>query len=138
LTPHLPLVLSNEGIGTGNCFIDRGKEALPTPAFDPALNHSGGEDNVFFDHLIAQGAKIAWIETAATLEHVPAERATLKFVWRRNFAWGQGPTQHEADKGLSGLPGILKWMVIGVAQTLAYAPLWALSKLRRRPESVHI
>jgi len=128
--------LIHEGIGTGNCFIDRGKETLPNPAFDPALNHSGGEDNVFFDHLIAQGAKIAWVEGAATFEHVPADRATLKFVWRRNFAWGQGPSQHEADKGLTGLPGILKWMSVGIVQTFAYAPLWAFAKLRRRPESV--
>ena len=128
--------LMNEGIGTGNCFVDRGKEALPNPAFDPALNHSGGEDNVFFDHLMAQGAKVAWIEAANTIEHVPAQRATLNFVWRRNFAWGQGPSQHEADKGLSGLPGILKWMAIGVAQTFTYAFLWGIAKLRRRPESV--
>jgi len=128
--------LINEGIGTGNCFIDRGKETLPNPAFDPALNHSGGEDNVFFDYLMAQGAKVAWIEAATTMEHVPADRATLNFVWRRNFAWGQGPSQHEADKGLSGLPGIIKWMIVGVAQSFAYALLWAIAKLRRRPESV--
>jgi len=128
--------LINEGIGTGNCFIDRGQQTLPEPAFDPALNHSGGEDNVFFDHLMAQGAKVAWIGAANTIEHVPADRATLNFVWRRNFAWGQGPSQHEADKGLSGLPGILKWMVVGVVQTFAYAALWAVAKLRRRPEAV--
>jgi len=125
--------LINEGIGTGNCFIDRGKEILPKPAFDPALNHSGGEDNVFFDHLMAQGAKVAWIEAAATVEHVPAERATLNFVWRRNFAWGQGPSQHEADKGLSGLPGIVKWMIVGVGQTFAYAVLWSIAILGRTP-----
>jgi len=128
--------LMNEGIGTGNSFIDRGREDLPEPAFDPALNHSGGEDNVFFDHLIAQGAKVAWIEAAMTVEHVPADRATLNFVWRRNFAWGQGPTQHEADKGLKGLPGIIKWMAVGVAQVIAYAILWTVAKIRRRPESV--
>lgn len=128
--------LIHEGIGTGNCFVDRGKERLPKPAFDPALNHSGGEDNVFFDYLIAQGAKIAWIEAARAREHVPADRATLNFVWRRNFAWGQGPSQHEADKGLTGLPGILKWMAVGIFQTLAYAILWSVAKLRRRPESV--
>ena len=109
---------------------------MPNPAFDPAFNHSGGEDNVFFDYLMAQGAKVAWIEAATTMEHVPADRATLNFVWRRNFAWGQGPSQHEADKGLSGLPGIIKWMIVGVAQSFAYALLWAIAKLRRRPESV--
>ena len=97
--------LIDEGIATGNCFLDRGKEALPDPVFDPSLNHSGGEDDALFNHLIEQGAKIAWIEKAVTLEHVPADRATMLYVWRRNFAFGQAPTQEAADKGLSGLPG---------------------------------
>ena len=37
-----PTGLIDEGIATGNCFLDRAKEALPNPVFDPALNHSGG------------------------------------------------------------------------------------------------
>ncbi len=129
--------LINEGIATGNCFLDRGKEPLPTPVFDPALNQSGGEDDALFTHMMDQGAKVAWIKAATTLEHVPASRATLSYVWRRNFAWGQGPSQHEADKGLKGLPGILKWMVIGIAQTCIYTPIWAFTKLMGRTKSVH-
>lgn len=128
--------LIDEGIATGNCFLDRGKESLPDPVFDPALNTSGGEDDALFYHLMSQGAKVAWIEAASTLEHVPAQRATLAYVWRRNFAWGQGPTKHAAEKGVSGIPEIIKWMCVGTAQILIYAVLWTLSKIFRRPEAV--
>ena len=129
--------LMNEGIATGNCFLDRGKEALPNPVFDPSLNQSGGEDDALFDHLMSQGAKVAWIKAAKTLEHVPAERATLSYVWRRNFAWGQGPSKHEAEKGLVGIPGTIKWMIVGFAQALIQSILWSVAKIRQRPESVH-
>lgn len=128
--------LINEGIATGNCYLDRGKEALPNPVFDPKLNQSGGEDDALFDHLMTQGAKVAWIKDASTLEHVPAQRATLGYVWRRNFAWGQGPTQNAADKGLRGLPEIIKWMIVGVIQTAAYSIMWAIAKLTGRQKSV--
>lgn len=128
--------LINEGIATGNCYLDRGKEALPSPVFDTSLNQSGGEDDALFDHLIEQGAKVAWIEDAITFEHVPSQRATLNYVWRRNFAWGQGPTKHAADKGLKGIPEILKWMAVGLVQTTVYFVLWAISKLLRRTKSV--
>jgi hypothetical protein len=131
-----PTGLIDEGIATGNCFLDRAKEALPNPVFDPALNHSGGEDDALFEHLMSQGAKVAWIEDAKTLEHVPESRATLSYVWRRNFAWGQGPTQQEADRGLAGLPGTLKWMAVGCIQTPIYASLWVVAKLRRKPDAV--
>jgi len=129
--------LINEGIATGNCFLDRSKEPLPDPVFDPALNQSGGEDDALFSHLMNQGAKVAWIKDATTLEHVPASRATLNYVWRRNFAWGQGPTQHEADKGLRGVPGILKWMAVGLFQVAYFGVVWVISSLSRKPESAH-
>lgn len=129
--------LINEGIATGNCFLDRGKESLPDPVFDPALNQSGGEDDALFIHLMDQGAKVAWIKAATTLEHVPAHRATLSYVWKRNFAWGQGPTKHAAEKGLSGVPGIIKWMCVGGLQIGFYGLRWTLSKIAGNPKSVH-
>ena len=126
----------DEGVATGNCFLDRGIAKLPTPVFDPALNQTGGEDDALFAHLIEHGAKIAWLTRGKTLEYVPAHRATLKYVWQRNFAWGQGPTQHEADKGLKGLPGIVKWMAVGLFQILLYALRWSIAKLFGRPEAI--
>lgn len=129
--------LIDEGIATGNCFLDRGKESLPEPVFDPALNHSGGEDDALFNHLISQNAKIAWIEKAVTLEHVPVSRATKRYVWRRNFAFGQAPTKEAAENGIAGLPKVIMWMLVGIAQIGIYSLFWLMSKLRKDPKSVH-
>lgn len=128
--------LINEGIATGNCFLDRGKEALPTPVFDTTLNQSGGEDDALFEHLMSLGAKVAWIKDAVTFEHVPAHRATLSYVWRRNFAWGQGPAKQASDQGLKGVPELLKWMCVGMAQIAINFVLWAVFSIMRRAKSV--
>ena len=124
------------GIGTGNCFIDRKKAKLPTPVFSVALNQTGGEDDVLFRELEKQDISIAWTRAAVTLEHVPESRATLKYVWRRNFAFGQTPTHDAAEKGLLGWPHVIYWMGVGLAQILIYGLRFGISKIRNRPESV--
>lgn len=128
--------LIDRGIGTGNCFIDRETAPLPTPVFDTSLNQTGGEDDALFRKLEDQGIRMAWTNAAVTLEHVPSSRATMGYVWRRNFAFGQAPTHEAADKGISGLPLILFWMAVGCAQTLIYGVRFAFTKLLRRPEAV--
>lgn len=128
--------LIERGVGTGNCFIDREKADLPSPVFDTSLNQTGGEDDALFRKLEAQGTKIAWTNAAITLEHVPADRATLKYVWRRNFAFGQTPTHEAASNGPTGLPRVLLWMCIGGAQTLLHGLQFGVTKLANRPKSV--
>jgi len=128
--------LIERGIGTGNCFIDRKKAMLPTPVFDTSLNQTGGEDDALFRQLETQDIKIAWTSAAVTLEHVPASRATLGYVWRRNFAFGQAPTHEAADKGLLGTPLVIFWMGVGCAQILFYGIRFALNKIMSRPEAV--
>ncbi|MEP4052134.1 MAG: glycosyltransferase family 2 protein [Litorimonas sp.] len=124
------------GIGTGNCFIDRVKAALPSPVFDTSLNQTGGEDDALFRKLEEQDIRIAWTNAAVTLEHVPAHRATMKYVWRRNFAFGQAPTHEAAEKGVSGWPLVVFWMCVGVWQIVSYGVRFAVTKLLNRPESV--
>jgi len=128
--------LIDRGIGSGNCLIDRESLTLPSPPFNPELNKTGGEDDHLFRQLEHQGVRIAWTNAAKTYEHVPAHRANLRYVWRRNFAFGQAPTQESADLGWRGIPGILKWMFVGLAQIVIYSTLLALSKLRRKPDAV--
>jgi len=129
--------LIEKAIGTGNCLLDRELLDLPNPVFNPSMNQIGGEDDELFRKLEMQNPNIAWTNDAVTFEHVPAKRATLGYVWKRNFAFGQAPTQEAADRGLSGLPAIIKWMFVGIAQTGIYTLLWLSSKLRRDPKSVH-
>ena len=128
--------LIERGIGTGNCFIDRNKATLPSPVFDTSLNQTGGEDDALFRELEEQDIRIAWTNAAVTLEHVPATRATLQYVWRRNFAFGQAPTQEASDKGLLGFPLILYWMCVGALQTVYFGLRFGVSKLLKKPEAV--
>jgi len=124
-------------LGTGGCLLDLSLCEMPSPAFDPVHNETGGEDDALFHHLQHRGAKVAWAIKAESYEIVPASRATPTYMWKRNFAFGQGPTQAAADEGLAGLPGIIKWMVIGVMQFCVYGPIFAFLKITGRPKYIH-
>ncbi len=124
-------------LGTGGCLLDLSLCEMPTPAFDPIHNETGGEDDALFHHLTSHGTKVAWAIKAESYEIVPASRATPEYMWKRNFAFGQGPAQGEADKGLSGSLGIIKWMIVGVIQFLAFTPAWLLLKLLGQPFHIH-
>ncbi len=124
-------------LGTGGCLLDLSLCDMPSPAFDPIHNETGGEDDALFHHLTSRGAKVAWAIKAESFEIVPAARATPKYMWKRNFAFGQGPAQEEADKGIMGALGILKWMIIGLVQFLAFAPAWLVLRLLGQPFYIH-
>lgn len=142
LYPHMQPLFSRTGdfqdghisklFGTGGCLIDRAQCSLPSPAFDPNLNEVGGEDDALFAHILAQGAKIGWTTSAIAVEHIPHHRSIPSYVWTRNFAFGQGPSQNEADKGLRGAPGVAKWMSVGLVQALIYGPQYLLRRAMGR------
>ena len=114
----------DECLGTGGCMLDLNRCQMPDPAFDPALNEVGGEDDFLFHHLMDTGTQVAWSPNALAHEHVPAARATPEYLWTRNFAFGQGPTQAAADKGVKGAMSVIRWMGIGVLQVLVYGPVY--------------
>ncbi|MEP3890434.1 MAG: glycosyltransferase family A protein [Hellea sp.] len=124
-------------LGTGGCLLDLSLCQMPSPAFDPIHNETGGEDDALFHHLQENGAKVAWAIKAESYEIVPASRATPAYMWKRNFAFGQGPTQEQADKGAAGTIGIAKWMSIGALQLCIYGPLYLGLKLLGRPKYIH-
>lgn len=124
-------------LGTGGCLLDLSLCDMPSPVFDPIHNETGGEDDALFHHLQSHGAKVAWAIKARSYEIVPASRATPAYMWKRNFAFGQGPTQEQADKGLAGSPGIIKWMIIGGMQLCVYGPLLLLFKILGKPKYIH-
>ena len=124
-------------LGTGGCLLDLSLCQMPSPVFDPIHNETGGEDDALFHHLQDHGAKVAWAINAKAYEIVPTSRATPEYMWKRNFAFGQGPTQAEADKGRKGALGIMKWMIIGSLQLCLYAPLSLVLKLLGKPKYIH-
>lgn len=125
-----------KGVATGGCLADRMAASWPRPVFDPALNQTGGEDDAFFSYLLELGVKAYWTNEAKCFEHVPEKRATLLYVWKRNFAFGQSPAQEASEKGFSGLPKVLFWMAVGGAQSLASLPELTLYSITGSPKRV--
>ena len=128
--------LIDEAMGTGGCLLDLDKFTLPSPVFDPAMNETGGEDDALFAAIFEQGGKSGWCANVTALEHVPPPRATEAYIWSRHFADGQTPARAAADRGLSGLPSILKWMAVGAVQTALHGAAFLFLKLVGKPEAV--
>lgn len=123
-------------LGTGGCLLDLTHCQIPSPPFDPELNEQGGEDDIFFDKLRQTGTAIAWSVDAVSYEIVPAIRATNRYIWKRNFGYGQGPTRIQSNRGAVGIPGIAYFMMTGLIQCGLYAPSWGVNKLLHRPSQV--
>lgn len=106
--------LLDHPFGCGNSLMVRAT-ALPGPApFEVRWNQSGGEDDALFAALEARGGRFGWSAAAWVDEVAPAHRANLGYALSRAFAYGQSPSQAARARG--DVPGILKWMAIGLAQ----------------------
>ena len=124
-------------LGMGGAALDRSRMSLPNPVFDPSLNLTGGEDDILFERLSSQGVKTVWSPEFSAYEDIPESRATYDYVWKRNLAFGQGPTQLSADKGLiKGLPGILYWMAVGVAQFGVFGLQYLYMRQTKNPKAI--
>ncbi len=113
-----------ETLGTGGCLLDMRLCDMPSPPFDTSLNEVGGEDDLLFDHLRRRGTKVAWSPKAEAYEHVPAKRATDSYIWKRNFAFGQGPVHIHKSRGWRGAPQGIRFMITGSMQFFVFAPVW--------------
>lgn len=121
--------------GCGNSLVDLKSFNLPEQAFDPALNETGGEDDVFFAMLTDQGASYAWSARARAVETVPPHRTSWRHLLARSFAFGQGPTQTCARAERPDWAGVAFWMGVGAAQLAVFAPLAGLATLFRAPQA---
>ncbi len=120
--------------GCGNSLLDLAKCKLPNPPFDPAMNETGGEDDVLFAYIKSQNTITAWCAKCYCNEYIPANRTTPDYVKKRSFSFGQSPTQDAAsDKNWFG---VIKWMLIGLAQYMVHMPLALIAKLFGRPSYI--
>jgi glycosyltransferase involved in cell wall biosynthesis len=134
--PHSETGLIPEGVATGGCVLDLNLCQMPNPPFDTSLNETGGEDDALFRHVMSKGTKAVWTEDAKCLEHVPAKRATFSYIWRRNFAFGQSPSQEAMERGIKGLPRLSFWMAVGGVQALLALPNLLWTGIIRSPKRV--
>jgi succinoglycan biosynthesis protein ExoM len=109
--------------GCGNSMMTRAIALDGRAPFDVIADTSGGEDDRLFARLSLQGVRFGWAAEAWVHEYAPAHRATLDYTLKRAFGYGQSPCQiaARARRPLS----VAKWMAVGAAQTLVFAPIAA-------------
>lgn len=112
------------------------RTALPSAEpFSPERNEIGGEDDLLFQRMQADGCRFAWAPLAVVLETPEPSRVTLAYTLRRAFAYGQGPATQAWYKSPKDLPAIPFWMAVGLAQAIVYGAAAAgsfLGKTERR------
>lgn len=131
-----PEGLIKECLGMGGAALDTSLITFPDPPFNPAFNAVGGEDDFLFYQLTSQGVKTAWSPHFSAYEIIPESRATYDYVWKRNFAFGQGPTQLAADRGVMGIPKVIYWMMVGCVQMFVFGAQYVIYRLLGRDEAV--
>lgn len=96
-------------------------------SFDPAHNHTGGEDDALFSKIQKAGGTFAWCKEAIMYENVPKERMSKLYIARRSFGFGQGPSRLCLQKETRSILGLAKWMTIGLIQMGIFLPLALIS-----------
>jgi hypothetical protein len=122
--------------GMGNSLLHRGRIGQEAP-FHTGANTIGGEDDFLFSRLLKAGEGMAWAHDATVFELVPEARARLAYTLRRAFGYGQGPPTIAIKRTPPDVVGMLGWMGVGVAQTLAFAPVAAGLWLIGHPARAH-
>lgn len=76
------------GAATNNLLLDRRAVRRLGLRFDERFGLSGGEDTLFTRTLVRRGGIVVWSDDAEVLDPVPADRATPRWVLRRDFRTG--------------------------------------------------
>lgn len=120
--------------GCGNSLLRRA--ALPDPhaPFSALRNHIGGEDDLLFGQMKANGARFAWSAEAYVWEDPVPSRLSLDYTIRRAFAYGQGPSAACAAATPPNYPGLAFWMAQGLVQAGVFGLLAAVKGLIRAPD----
>lgn len=120
--------------GCGDSLLRRA--ALPDPVrpFSTERNHIGGEDDLLFGRMQAQGKRFAWAPQAWVWEDPAPARLSLRYTMARAFAYGQGPSAHCAAADPPDRVGLAKWMAQGLAQAAIFGVLAGVKWLVRAPD----
>ncbi len=119
-TPELSDGRIDKPWGCGNSLVNQRAVTLPSPVFDAGTNDIGGEDDLLFAEIETRSGTFAWASHALVNEHVDPKRVTRAALFRRSFAFGQGPSQTAADQ--RRWHGVALWMATGAAQALLFGP----------------
>ncbi len=120
--------------GCGDSLIRRAALPHPTAPFALSRNHIGGEDDLLFQQMRAAGRSFAWAPEAWVWEHPEPTRVTLGYALRRAFAYGQGPTFACVTSTPPDWTGAVRWMAVGLGQTLVFGAAALAKWVVRSPD----
>ena len=123
--------LIDDPYGCGDSLVRRAALPHPTRPFSTTRNKTGGEDDLLFQGMKAAGARFAWAPDAFVWEDPAPERLTLRYALSRAYGYGQGPTCKCAAASPPDWPGVWRWMLIGLGQTLVYGFVALLAGVAR-------
>lgn len=126
-TPEHSDGLITKPYGCGNSLIALNGADLPNPVFDSAANEIGGEDDRLFSIMKQTGARFAWASEAKVVEHIEAGRGHWSALFRRAFAFGQGPSQDAAAN--KEMLRLAFWILIGAGQAVVFGLAALLGRL---------
>lgn len=130
--PGLPEGLTQQVFGCGCSLIRR--SALPADApFSAERNEIGGEDDLLFERMRAAGARFAFASGAWVWETPEPSRVSLRYTMKRAFAYGQGPAYKAWSEEKPHWPRVIFWMLVGLGQTIVFAPIALFAFLLRLP-----
>ncbi len=122
---------------TNNALVRRSAINAAGEPFDTKLGLTGGEDTLFFSKLKADGAQFIWSAEAVVKETIPTDRLDRSKIWHRAFQRGQcrasTPMLLPKPRPLE----TLFWMMVGVGQIVALAPIVALLWLPDRQRALY-
>jgi succinoglycan biosynthesis protein ExoM len=139
-----PSRLIDKPYGCGNSLLKRDTVLKgPTP-FNPSTNETGGEDDLLWHDVSAQGGTFAWAKDAWVYEDVPESRASWDYLTKRAFAYGHNTTSQWFDRADPSYGRVAYSMTRGALQALLMAPItlllvmighekraWAFDKMMR-------
>lgn len=124
-------------LGTSNSFFDRDRCFPEAEPFNPALGMVGGEDTLVFRAMKARGIRFRWVAAALSIEFVPRQRQSRRYMRMRRFRSGQITVLTCLRLRPRRIPEAALWMAVGLAQALAYAGLAAMMWLLGRRRWAH-
>ncbi len=77
---------------TTNCLIKKDVLNTISGPFDPKDGLTGGEDANLFEKIQRNGAKLVFCKEGVVYDHVPFNRANIKWLTQRKFRTGKGFT----------------------------------------------
>jgi hypothetical protein len=119
--------------GCGDSLVRRAALPHPTAAFAAERNEVGGEDDHLFGAMQRAGRVFAWASDALVYEDPVPSRLTLAYALDRAFAYGQGPTYDCATSNPPDWPGVIRWMAVGVIQSMVWGALAGWQWATRAP-----